>query len=107
MGTTGLTQENMLKAFGSGLPDGFFSDQKSQFDHILEDLRKETFLAIWNIFTTIVWHLEKIYFSLLWFIVTRKIWQPCFGCMNVTSGSTYKVLYKNVNDWEEHLSPTK
>jgi hypothetical protein len=55
MGTTGLTQENMLKAFGSGLPDGFFSDQKSQFDHILEDLRKETFLAIWNIFTTIVY----------------------------------------------------
>jgi hypothetical protein len=44
-----------LSRYTPGLPDGFFSDQKSQFDHILEDLRKEKFLAIWNIFTTIVY----------------------------------------------------
>jgi hypothetical protein len=25
-----------------GLPDGFFSDQTPQFDHIMEDLRMET-----------------------------------------------------------------
>jgi hypothetical protein len=34
--------------FESGLPDGVFSDQKSQFGNILEGLEKDFFVA--NIF---------------------------------------------------------
>jgi hypothetical protein len=34
----------------AGLPDGYFSNQKSQFGYILEDLGMENvaILAIWN-----------------------------------------------------------
>jgi hypothetical protein len=40
----------------AGLPDGLFSDQKSQFGLILEDVRLKNvdiyFMTIWNILTT-------------------------------------------------------
>jgi hypothetical protein len=61
----------------SGLPDDFFSNQKSQFEQILEGLRRENveifyghleyFTAIWNIlrpFGIFYGHLE--YFTAIW-----------------------------------------
>jgi hypothetical protein len=77
----------------SVLPDGFFSDQKSQLGYILDEFGMEN-VVIYSVhlefFTTtgeIFWHLvilksfgnfEVIWyiFSLLWYIVPRKIWQP-------------------------------
>jgi hypothetical protein len=65
---------------GSGLPDGFFSNQKSQFVLTLEGLAMENvgvfyvhlayFTAIWYILPVLV-HLNQ-----LWYFVSRKIWQP-------------------------------
>jgi hypothetical protein len=75
---------------GLGLPDGIFSNQKSQFGQILEGLgmKKDGIFfghlkyitAIWYIFWPFgnllaVWHL----FPPFWYTVSRKIWQPCTG----------------------------
>jgi hypothetical protein len=67
-----------------GLPDGFFSDQKSQFGYILEDLGMEN-VVIYSghleYFTTIghiLWAFGN--FLVIWYIFPRcsilKIWQP-------------------------------
>jgi hypothetical protein len=71
----------------AGLPDGIFSNQKSQFGQILEGLEMENvgifygylenITAIWYILwpfgkLVIIWY----FFSQFWFIVSKKIWQP-------------------------------
>jgi hypothetical protein len=71
----------------AGLPDGLFSNQKSQFGQILDGLRmknvrifyehSEQFTAVWYIlrsFGTVCVHL--VYFSHFGMFGTRKIWQP-------------------------------
>jgi hypothetical protein len=68
----------------AGLPDGFFSDQKSQFGCILENPGMEN-VVIYSghleNFTTIGYILRAfgnfvVIFPPLWYIVLRKIWQP-------------------------------
>jgi hypothetical protein len=72
----------------AGMPDDFFSDQKSHFGYILEERRME------NIVTYMFWSLvivyyhwvflwafcnfygHLVYFSALWYILPRKLWQP-------------------------------
>jgi hypothetical protein len=49
-----LTQQ-CRHACGSGLPDGFFSDQKSQFGSLLEDLGME------NVVIPIFWSFGTLY----------------------------------------------
>jgi hypothetical protein len=71
----------------AGLPNGIFSNQKSRFWLILEDLAMEGvgifyghsvyFAVIWYIlwpFSIIYGHL--VHFFLFWYVVPRKIWQP-------------------------------
>jgi hypothetical protein len=71
------------------MPDGLFSNPKSQFGSILEGLAMENvgmhilcafgilyghwkyFIAIWYI----LWTFDI--FSPFWYVVPRKIWQPC------------------------------
>jgi hypothetical protein len=72
------------KASVPGLPDGIFSNQISQFEYILEGLGME------NVVTKMVWpfgiycgHLVFLglfgnLVVLLLYLVSRKIWQPCF-----------------------------
>jgi hypothetical protein len=75
-----------------GLPDGFFSDQNSQFGDILEDLGMENvviFSGHLEYFTTIVYILCAFgnfvvilyIFPPLWYIVQSKIWQPCVAAI--------------------------
>jgi hypothetical protein len=64
-----------------GLPDGILSDQKSQFGYILEVLAMEDdgifccHLVYFTAFGTFYGYL--LYFSPFWYVLPRKIWQPC------------------------------
>jgi hypothetical protein len=83
--------------YGTGLPDGLFSNQKSEFGYILVGLGMEKvgifydyleyFTAIWYIlwpFGIVCGHL--VYFSRFGTLRPRKIWQPC---PNLTYVCTY------------------
>jgi hypothetical protein len=72
------------------LPDGFFSNPKSKFAETLEGQAMEdvgkfyvdfvNYPAIWHIlwpFGILYGHL--VYFYPFWYVVARKIWQPCFN----------------------------
>jgi hypothetical protein len=70
-----------------GLPDGFFSNQRSQFGSILEGPRfdifycyLEYFTDIWDISITIWFNLfvdiHLVRFFRFWYHVPRKVWQP-------------------------------
>jgi hypothetical protein len=70
------------------LPDGIFSNQKSQFGEILVGLAMEDvgiFYDLLVFFTAIcslvrafgVCYGNLLYFSRFWYFVPRKIWQPC------------------------------
>jgi hypothetical protein len=71
------------------LPDGVFSNQKSQFGKILEGLRMETVGVFYShldctYYALLVYFMvislfcgNLVWFSPIWFIVSRKIWQPC------------------------------
>jgi hypothetical protein len=72
----------------AGLPDGLFSNQKSQFGSILEVPAMEdagTFYDNLVYFTQILYifwpfgivYGHYVYFSPVWYVVLRKIWQPC------------------------------
>jgi hypothetical protein len=73
----------------SGLPDGLFSNQKSQFGKILEDLRLENvdvfyghlkyFIDIRDITYMAIWYILCLLgtFFPFWYQAPRKIWQPC------------------------------
>jgi hypothetical protein len=52
-------------AFGTGLPDGFFSDQKSQFGQTLEGLRIEN---------VDIFYARLEYFTDIWDILPMAIW---------------------------------
>jgi hypothetical protein len=52
----------------TGLPDGLFSNQKSKFGLFLEGLAMEDVSIFYG-------HL--VYFPPFWYVVPRKIWQPC------------------------------
>jgi hypothetical protein len=63
-----------------GLPDGIFSDQKSQFGKIFDG----PWMDIWNIlrlfgivFGQFLCCGYLVWFALFWYIASRKIWQPC------------------------------
>jgi hypothetical protein len=83
-----LFEKNLVSWSWPGLPDGFFSDQKSQFGYILDDVGFEILLYTYfdhlEYFTTIIKMLRAFgnfvviwyIFSLLWYLVPRKIWQP-------------------------------
>jgi hypothetical protein len=69
------------------LPDGIFSNQNSKFGYIFEGLAAEDvgiFYGQLFYFTAIgfiLWAFGKfcgplVYFSLLWYVVPRNIWQP-------------------------------
>jgi hypothetical protein len=75
------------RTFVPGLPDGLFSNQKSQFGKILEDLARKNigiFYDHWVNFAatgSILWPFfifcgHLVYFSPFWYLVPRKIWQP-------------------------------
>jgi hypothetical protein len=68
----------------AGLPDGIFSNQKSQFGCIFQGLGMENvgtymyFMVIWYIllpFGTFCGLLTN--FSRIWYVVPIKIWPPC------------------------------
>jgi hypothetical protein len=72
---------------GPGLPDGIFSNQKSQFGYKLEGLAMEDFGIFYGHFVYfkaigyILWLFSifygyLLYFSPFWYVVPRKIWQP-------------------------------
>jgi hypothetical protein len=56
--------------FRAGLPDGLFSNQKSQFGKILEGLRMEKVCLFYD-------HLE--YFAAIWY----NIWPFCIVCCHL------------------------
>jgi uncharacterized membrane protein YuzA (DUF378 family) len=67
------------------LPDGLFSNQKSQFGKILEGLRMENAVKFYG-------HFE--YFTVIWYIIwpfcnVVAIWFifPCFGILSEKSGN--------------------
>jgi hypothetical protein len=71
----------------TGLPDGMFSNQKSQFGKILEGLAMEDdglFYGHLVHFTVVCYILltfgivrgNLVYFPPFWYFVPRKIWQP-------------------------------
>jgi hypothetical protein len=85
----GAANRKKANSFRAGLPDGLFSNQKSQFGYILGVLQwkiLEYFMTIWSIlrpFGNISWPFgifcgHLVYFSPFWYFVPRKIWQPCF-----------------------------
>jgi hypothetical protein len=87
-----------------GLPDGLFSQQKSQFGYILEGLEmkhvgvfydtSEYFMAIWYIlwpFGIVCGHL--VYFSRIGMFRPREIWQPWFHPYVCISPLDDNVLY--------------
>jgi hypothetical protein len=71
------------------LPDGIFSNQKSKFGYIWESVLQwkmlVNFMAIWSIvllFGIFYGHFVYFvvilaYFYAFWYVVPRKIWQPC------------------------------
>jgi hypothetical protein len=83
---------------GPRLPDGLFSDQKSQFGYILDGLTMEDVCVIyvWT-FSLLCEHLiyykgHLVYFMVIWCIfspfwciVPRKIWQPWWGPLQTCS----------------------
>jgi hypothetical protein len=96
---TQTKQDDALQSV-SGLPDGLFTNQKSQFGYILMGLRLETVdiydMATWNILQTFgifydhlvhfvfIWYIFPVWvhfsglgtFFRFWYHVPRKIWQP-------------------------------
>jgi hypothetical protein len=70
-----------------GLPDGLFSNQKSQFGYIVEGLEMENVLIFYNHLKFMViwynlWQFDivcghLVYFSHFGMFGPRKIWQPC------------------------------
>jgi hypothetical protein len=73
----------------TGLPDGLFSNQKSQFGSILDGLAKENLDIFYDHFVyftaigNILWPFgifcgNLVYLSPFWYFGPRKIWQP--GC---------------------------
>jgi hypothetical protein len=71
------------------LPDGIFSNQ---FGQILVGLRMENvgifcanleyIAAIWYILWSFGNFVAILYFFPFWYIVSRKIWQPCLSLLN-------------------------
>jgi hypothetical protein len=72
------------------LPDGIFSNQKSRFGQFFEDLTMEDvgiFYGHLVYFKAICYTLWKfgmfcgtlVNFSTFWYVVPRKLWQPCSG----------------------------
>jgi hypothetical protein len=66
------------------LPDGLFSNQKSQFGYILEGLEIGIFYGHLEYDTHLVYLKDILYifwsfgtFFPFWYVVPRKIWQPC------------------------------
>jgi hypothetical protein len=70
------------------LPDGIFSDQKSQFGQILEGLALEdvgicydhlVLFYVCLVYSVAIWSSLwpfGIFFP-FWYVAPRKIWQPC------------------------------
>jgi hypothetical protein len=65
------------------LPDGIFSNQKSKFGILREDLEMEYFMNIWSILKSLcilyghLVHLcNWVYFPPFWYVVPRNILQP-------------------------------
>jgi hypothetical protein len=75
--------ENKLDLFlknSPGLPDGFFSKQKSKFGQILEGLRWEILYIFWSYleYFMTIWYILCSFgtFFRFWYHVPRKILQP-------------------------------
>jgi hypothetical protein len=88
-----LVPLNNADGSGPGLPDGLFSDQKSQFREILEGLAMEDvgvfyghlvhFMVFCYILLTVcIVRGNLVYFSPFWYFAPRKIWQPWSGRRN-------------------------
>jgi hypothetical protein len=65
------------------LPDGIFSNQKSRFGQILEGLEMYKNAGIFNgylEYIMAIWYIPGPFGNLevIWYILTRKIWQPRF-----------------------------
>jgi hypothetical protein len=79
------------------LPDGLFSDQKSQLRFTFVGLGMEnlgtfychfgTFKSIWHI----LWQFGT--FFPLWYVTKRKIWQPCSKGRSVAHFSAFSVFF--------------
>jgi hypothetical protein len=78
----------LKQAFRAWLPDGCFSNEKSQFGSILEGHAEEEiavfyghlvyFIAIRYILRPFgIVYCSLVYFLLFWYVVARQIWQPC------------------------------
>jgi hypothetical protein len=72
----------------SGLPDGIFSNQKSQFGYILEGLAIEDVGIFYGdlLYFTAIWYIlwsfgilfgDMAHFPPFWYFAPRNIWQPC------------------------------
>jgi hypothetical protein len=73
-----------LKSAGSGLPDDILTCQKFHFCYSKKGIGIEfygIFQIHWVYLMTILNTLKLFgMFSLFWYSVPRKIWQPCVGC---------------------------
>jgi hypothetical protein len=76
-----------------GLPDGFFSNQKSQFVWSLEGLATEdvSIFYVHLVNFPVIWHIlwpfgifphVLVHFYPFWYVVPRKIWQPWWKVEN-------------------------
>jgi hypothetical protein len=57
-----------------GLPDGLFSNKKSQFGYVLEGLAVENVVIFCGhlVNFSAIWH----FLMAIWYVLPRKIWQP-------------------------------
>jgi hypothetical protein len=93
----------------AGLPDGLFSNQKSQFWKILVGLAKENLgifyehLVYFTAIGNILWPFgifcgPLVYFSLFWYVVPRKIWQPWYICIDLKGNASFNHAFVLLSD---------
>jgi hypothetical protein len=84
-----------------GSPDGVFSKQKSQFGNILEVLAMLVYLmATGSITYTAIWYALWSFCIFIWYVVPRKIWEPCIKC-------PLSSMFRKTNRLKELHSGTK
>jgi hypothetical protein len=87
------------------LPDGFFSDQKSQFGYILEDLGMENVALCsgrFEYFTTIEYILSAFNnFAVIWYIFPPALLAHCTKKNLATLEGFWRITVAVNNNWSQ------
>jgi hypothetical protein len=73
---------------GTGLPDDLFSNQNTNLGKFLGPWNRNVCYSLWPfgiyygslVHIIVIWKINSnlVYFPPFWYLVSRKIWQPCF-----------------------------